>query len=318
MPDVYIKTPNLDEIFEKWKKRAVSRDKKYMEKQFGTKGAVFSLDQISAAEYVKDTLKEAAVYFSIKKTVAPSTSKDLIVIPPSKLGKETYYSFKGGNVIKDNWKGDEEVPILESVKPVPCKNCSGKGFIENKCKNCKGSGKIQVKATVLVGENKDKNAHVFEYPCGDCYGSGTLRERCGDCEGHKNQYQYQILPVPFATKVTGIPVLHSSAKTKYEREMERDLHKVIQEVNGIIFNDFKSLDKKAEASLGYWNKKIKKTISAAASDYKKYEKDDESEVSGQIYLFPMIQLMCETKKGRKFEVYSIGSAKGFMVFSNFT
>ncbi|MBA7530513.1 hypothetical protein ES705_22721 [subsurface metagenome] len=52
MPDVRIKTPNLDEIFEKWKQRAVRKDKKKMEKQFGTKGAVFSLDAVSAAEYV--------------------------------------------------------------------------------------------------------------------------------------------------------------------------------------------------------------------------------------------------------------------------
>jgi len=57
LPDVRIKTPNLDEIFEKWKQRSIRKDKKKMEKQFGTKGAVFSLDAVSAAEYVKDTRK---------------------------------------------------------------------------------------------------------------------------------------------------------------------------------------------------------------------------------------------------------------------
>ncbi|MFX1417748.1 MAG: hypothetical protein ACFE9N_02380, partial [Promethearchaeota archaeon] len=64
MPDVRIKTPNLDDIFEKWKQKAARTDRKKMEKQFGTKGAVFSLDAISAAEYVKDTNKEAAIYFA--------------------------------------------------------------------------------------------------------------------------------------------------------------------------------------------------------------------------------------------------------------
>jgi len=67
LPDVRIKTPNLDEIFEKWKQSSVRKDKKKMEKQFGTKGAIFSLDAVSAAEYVKDTQKEAAIYFAIKK-----------------------------------------------------------------------------------------------------------------------------------------------------------------------------------------------------------------------------------------------------------
>ena len=75
MPDVRIKTPNLDEIFEKWKQRAVRSDKKKMEKQFGTKGAIFSLDAISAAEYVKDTQKEAAIYFAIKKTIGEVTKE---------------------------------------------------------------------------------------------------------------------------------------------------------------------------------------------------------------------------------------------------
>jgi hypothetical protein len=32
--DVRIKTPNLDEIFEKWKQRSIRKDKKKMEKQF--------------------------------------------------------------------------------------------------------------------------------------------------------------------------------------------------------------------------------------------------------------------------------------------
>ncbi|KKM61222.1 hypothetical protein LCGC14_1533840, partial [marine sediment metagenome] len=44
MPDVRIKTPNLDDIFNKWKQKAVRKDRKKMEKEFGTKGAMFSLD----------------------------------------------------------------------------------------------------------------------------------------------------------------------------------------------------------------------------------------------------------------------------------
>ena len=76
MPDVRIKTPNLDDIFEKWKNSAIRKNKKKMEKEYGTKGAVFSLDAVSAAETVKDTMKEAAIYFSIKKTVGVSKDKD--------------------------------------------------------------------------------------------------------------------------------------------------------------------------------------------------------------------------------------------------
>ena len=62
---------------------------------------------------------------------------------------------------------------------------------------------------------------------------------------------------------------------------------------------------------------IKKTISNAGNDYKKYEKDKDSQIQSQIHLFPMIQMMCQTKKGNKFEIYSIGSGNKFMVFSDF-
>jgi len=130
-------------------------------------------------------------------------------------------------------------------------------------------------------------------------------------------YKYEILPVPFQTVISGVPVLYSSAQTKYEKEIGEDLHKMIENVEGIRFNNFKELESKAEASLGYANKNINKTIGAARNDYKKHEKDKDTQITTQIYLFPMIQLICETKKGSKFEVYSLGSANKFMLYSNF-
>ncbi|MHA1293837.1 MAG: hypothetical protein ACTSQJ_14365, partial [Promethearchaeota archaeon] len=109
----------------------------------------------------------------------------------------------------------------------------------------------------------------------------------------------------------------SSARTKYEKEIEQGLHNLIKEVDGIKFNDFKTLESKAEASLGYWNKNIKKTINSAKNDYQNYQKDENTKIISQIYLFPMIQLFCETKRGNKFEIYSLGSANRFMIYSNF-
>jgi RecJ-like exonuclease len=319
MTDVRIKTPNLDDIFEKWKQRAVRSDKKKIEKQFGTKGAIFSLDAISAAEYVKDTQKEAAIYFAIKKTVGEVTkgTDENTVLPP-KVARETFYSFKGkGKINKNDWKGAEIVPTYETLQTIPCKNCNGKGYVETKCRTCKGTGKIEEKLQVLTGEEQTKEEKPFSYSCGLCWGTATIKEQCKDCGGYKNLYKYQTLPVPFKTVVTGIPVLHSSAQTKYEKEIERDLHQMIEEVEGIKFNDFKELESKSEASLGYWNKNIKKTIGSAGNDYKSYSKDKEAQITSQIYLFPMIQMFCETKKGAKFEIYSLGSAAKFMIYSNF-
>jgi hypothetical protein len=290
-----------------------------MEKQFGTKGAVFSLDAISAAEYVKDTLKEAAIYFAIKKSLgpAPKGKEEETIIAP-RVGRINFYSFKGtGQVNKENWKNDEKVPLYESIQSVSCPRCKGKGYIEDKCKSCKGTGKIEENLLVLVGEEQKKEKKTFSYPCAACYGTGNRQEQCKECGGHKSLYKYGILPVPFKTVITGLPVLHSSAQTKYEKEIGEDLHKMIEDVEGIRFNDFKELDNKTEASLGYYNKNIKKTISAAGSDYKDYHKDKDTQITTQIYLFPMIQMFCETKKGSKFEIYSLGSGNKFMTYSNF-
>ncbi len=312
-----IKTPNLDDIFEKWKNSAARKDRKKLEKQFGTKGAVFSLDAISAAEYVVDNMKEAAIYFSIKKTVGLSTDKDETVVMAPRLSKVQFYSFKGASKIdKDNWKGDDSVPMFDSITPVPCKTCKGKGYTEKRC-SCKGEGKITETWQVIEGEEQNKVKKTFQYSCPECYGTGNLHIQCKDCKGYKNLYKYQTLPVPFKTVVTGIPVLHSSAQTKYEKEIEKDLHQLIEEVEGIKFTEFKELESKAEASLGYYNKKISKTIGDAKSDYRMYEKDKDATIQSQIYLFPMIQLMCNTKKGSKFEIYSIGSDQKFIIYSNF-
>ncbi|TFG02403.1 MAG: hypothetical protein EU540_01640 [Promethearchaeota archaeon] len=319
MPDVRIKTPNLDDIFERWKTKAGRTQRKQMEKQFGTKGSVFTLEAISAAEYVTPpALKGAAIYFSIKKTIAASSVKEENLVIAPRLGRETFYSFKGSRDIdKDNWKGNEEVPMFESIEPVPCKTCRGNGYIEDKCKPCKGTGKIVETWAVLVGEEQKKEKKTFEYPCGNCYGTGKLPSPCKECGGHKNLYKYEILPVPFKTVAMGIPILHSSLQTKYEKEMGKDLQELIEKVEGIKFSNFKELNNKAEGSLGYWDKNVKKTISASGSDYKTHEKDKDTKIQSQIYLFPMVGLNCKTKKGKKFEIYSIGSAENFMIYSNF-
>ena len=319
MPETRIKTPNLDEIFEKWKQTAYRKDRKKIEKQFGTKGAVFSLDAISAAEYVKDTLKEAAIYFAIKQDLgAVSDKKEEKTVLPPKIPKEEFYSFKGSNSIdKSEWKGPESVPWYDTIKPIPCKKCNGKGYIESKCSKCNGTGKINETVFVLSGQERKKEKKTFIYSCNSCYGTGTKKEQCKECEGYKNLYKYEILPVPFKTVIVGLPVIHCSTQTKYEKEIGEDLHKMLEDVEGIKFSDFKELEDKAETSLGYWNKNIKKTISAAKSDYKKYKGNKSAQIITPIYLFPMIQLMCQTKKGSKFEIYSLGSANKFMIYSNF-
>ena len=170
---------------------------------------------------------------------------------------------------------------------------------------------------VLEGGEQKKVKKAFEHSCRECFGSGKLQFACRVCGGYKSVYKYEILPVPFKSVVMGLPILHSSLQTRYEKEMSKDLQDLIEQVEGIKFKDFKELDDKAEASLGYWDKDVKKTVNAAGDDYNTFEKDENIKIVSPIYLFPMIQLNCKTKKGKSFEIYSIGSENNFMVYSNF-
>ncbi len=95
MPDVRIKSPNIDDIFNKWKQKAYRQKKKELEKQFGTKGAVFSLDTISAGETVKETMKEASIYFLVEQKVETSKDQKEDRGDITELSKTTFYSLRG-------------------------------------------------------------------------------------------------------------------------------------------------------------------------------------------------------------------------------
>ena len=58
---ITIKSANPDDIWESWKRKASKTQK--LEKHYGTKGAVFNLDQVTATEFVKNVSKAAIIYF---------------------------------------------------------------------------------------------------------------------------------------------------------------------------------------------------------------------------------------------------------------
>ena len=76
-------------------------------------------------------------------------------------------------------------------------------------------------------------------------------------------------------------------------------------------------DKNIEPNLGYYNKNISKTIKTAGGEYQKFTKSKDHNIKSPIYVFPMIQLICESKKGRKFEIYAVGSEQKFFTYDNF-
>ena len=65
-------------------------------------------------------------------------------------------------------------------------------------------------------------------------------------------------------------------------------------------------------------KRLKKIVDYVYRNNRFYrDRLKDAKIESQIYLFPMIQLNCQTKRGKKFDIYSIGSETNFMIYSNF-
>jgi hypothetical protein len=90
---VNIKSPNPDDIWDAWKRKNVKTQS--LEKHYGIKGAVFKLDDISAAEFVKDVHKATLIYFEVETKITGSGKKGkLEKIPVSKM-EGSFISLQG-------------------------------------------------------------------------------------------------------------------------------------------------------------------------------------------------------------------------------
>jgi len=98
--------------------------------------------------------------------------------------------------------------------------------------------------------------------------------------------------------------------------MGREIHDAIDLVDAIVIRKpEKDLDQKfIEPSLGYYSKDIGKTVKEASKEWKQASKKEDINIGLPIYVFPVLVLNCETKKGKSFQVYSLGSDKKFLVF----
>ena len=357
MGNISIKSANPDVIWEKWKQKNAKKQK--LEKHYGVKGAVFKLENITAAEFVKGVEKAIVIYLEKSLDIEPSKEKVKTEEASVRdVEKERFYDINGYPV-KTDWKGQSEVPFFKTLQKQNCSKCTGNGGVSCKkcdgskliscpdcggksenttCKECKGTGKKSIEITVL-NEKQDKTKKTIEVKCNVCIGSGKIVcARCGgtgkvpckycdgmgiiqcsDCKGYGIFFNYQIKPVPFKKEHESDPVILSSIKLSgLEKEMGREIHDAIDLVDAIIIRKpEKDLDQKfIEPSLGYYSKDIGKTVKEASKEWKQASKKEDINIGLPIYVFPVLVLNCETKKGKSFQVFSLGSDKKFLVFGN--
>ncbi len=80
---IQIKGPNADEIFNRFKQTSGRR--KALEKHYGIKKAAFNIDNITAAEFVKEVHKEAVFFYGVDVNIKPTGKTEIIKVTHKKL-----------------------------------------------------------------------------------------------------------------------------------------------------------------------------------------------------------------------------------------
>ncbi|MFX1450263.1 MAG: hypothetical protein ACFFCM_05450 [Promethearchaeota archaeon] len=349
-----IKSPVSDDVFTKFINKT-TLDK--LEKKFAVKGVKFDKAHISAAESVSNVVKSAVFFF--RSAFSPEKAKKLVTEEEAdlkKLEKTKFYQFKK-NVDPEAWKGDETVPIYNTIAGVNCKNCAGKGFTDcekcggtglikckkcegkglTTCKKCDGKGQLKIEIEVLDVDTDKKAKKTMNYQCPECYGAGKIpcsdcggnaqstcgnckpnlgKLSCKECNGVGKSYKYKNESVPFILP-KGEFVPHLFFKPELEKHMGEELSEVINSVDGIYIKNLDEMDEKfIKAQLGYWDGDIKSRMSSAKNVFKELEKKKGPETPKfPIYLFPLLRLEIKTVKGKNFDIFSIGTEKGYDVFT---
>lgn len=233
-----------------------------------------------------------------------------------------------------------------------CKGCSGKGRISCKkcedkgrisCKRCeKTPGNLEIEIEVLDEKGKkSKNTIVVPCPecngdklitCPECGGKGggvckkcmaTGRKKCNVCDGTGKMFDLVQIPVPF--NVSQRDKQNFFYSKKYAKELAsvgKDLTEVaLKDVEGIAFSDLKKLNSDLASSMGEikLDKDTESNMKETIKTYETLKKDFEKKKGIEKPMIPLVAypvsiLYIETKKKKKFKIFSLGSENRFVVF----
>jgi hypothetical protein len=352
MSPLSIKAPNADSIWDIWKQKN-SRD---LEKHFAVKGAKFTPENVTGAEFIKSVEKN--ILFVVDQTISTKvggkseTNKDDI----QKILKMRWFGFEV-RPVKDQWKHGDKLPDVDSLTPIKCPKCGGKLGPKCKkcggnrlikcakcngnqinCSECNGSGKQSEELDVILGNNDHKKKKL-EFACSKCFGTGKVicsdcggsgkvvcsacngagREKCSECSGIGVIYQYQIIPTPYLESKNVETLLIASVKTQeIERNFGKDMHKLLDNAEFIPLKDPNSdLNPKFfEATIGTMSKEIKKAIEEVQKVWESAKKTKNETIGLPIRVYLLTHLNCETNKGKKFSIFAIGTDARFIIASD--
>jgi hypothetical protein len=239
--------------------------------------------------------------------------------------------------------GAKKCGKCNDTRSISCENCKSKG--DEECNHCSGSGKITYELKIIEINKKGNENKKYEkksYQCPKCIGLGKITcKRCGgtgkdvcyeckgnpiacrECNGVGMSYELTESPVPL-TILPGKE--HYSFLTKKDEWMRKDkeYQKKLETAEAIEINEPTKLNEKYLKDLFgvlEFDKGLKKCIDDTKRIFKKLKKDFDQGKSPEKPLTPislifLLRLAVETPKGKKFDIYSLGTKNKYSIMTN--
>lgn len=349
-----LKTPLPDEVFQKWIKSYPSDkiEKQFGRKPSNISPMevvgkeIVKTPALLFRSIIKSTTppksKDDTNFYSYK-----DLSKEKFYKFNKKVPKDAW---KEKDVLVHLYEKIQEVqcPECKGRGALGCKKCNGAGSItcdnckddkKLQCKECKGSGNLEMEFEIYNEGGKIDKAKR-KVSCYSCHGKGKLlcwvcggdkKIVCDKCKGSGGDNCKQCLGPGVVYKLPSDMVPFVSGSEVYffwNEEMEKEMIKS-KSMKGNEFSDLleksnvtpikvsnlKDLDqKKLEEELGFWHKDASKQINVCKKSFEDRDKSKEEEPKFPIEIYPVQKIDIDTYKGKKFSIYSIGSANGYVVF----
>lgn len=296
---------------------------------FRTEIASVSPESSQKAEEVRPRKLTSIKFYQFRNQVAAESW------PHKELSVPLFDQLKGEECKKCSGKGSLACDRCKGEGVYSCDRCKGEG--KEKCKSCNGEGKEKLEVEVMVDLKKEKKR--LEVQCPDCFGTGSVscskcgglgREECNkckgsslkacpDCEGYGFLFQVVNGPVPIAKgQSSRVFVSKPFERVSKPGELQRLLES--HPVDSIQLKSPKDLkDEHLEELLML--PKLEATVTKPMDQCRKewenldkgFRKGKGAEKPLTPEIFPILRLDVKTTKGARFEIYAVGSDKGYVI-----
>ena len=241
-------------------------------------------------------------------------------------------------------KGFKSCDKCKGKMTVSCNDCKGKGG--SKCNKCEKNDlivEIEVIEVDSNGKESKKSLKIDELICNNCLGTkesrcrtcnGTGTVLCHECQGKGNflcdeckgaGFSYRLYEgvVPIKIKGKSIPNTFTTKRDKWMLD-DKELSSKIEAAETFEFN---SLDKFNESEFEdlFGVPKLDKDLLNLIEDTRKHfsslEKDFKKRKAAEKPLFPidlviLLRLQVESQKGKKCDVYALGTINKWTYVTN--